>query len=67
MAQEQHWLSQEKQRERLLSTLDTNGWTIQTSSWQESLTLTVDSSLIERWLGDNRPYPQAMEPSGGTS
>ena len=30
------WLSQEKQRERLLSTLDTNGWTIQTSSWQES-------------------------------
>ena len=61
------WLSQEKQRERLLSTLDTNGWTIQTSSWQESLTLTVDSSLIERWLGDNRPYQQAMERSGDTS
>ena len=61
------WLSQEKQRERLLATLDTNGWTIQTSSWQESLTLTVDSSLIERWLGDNRPYQQAMEPSGDAS
>ena len=61
------WLSQETQRERLLSTLDTNGWTIQTSSWQESLTLTVDSSLIERWLGDNRPYQQAMEPSGDAS
>ena len=61
------WLSQETQRERLLATLDTNGWTIQPSSWQESLTLTVDTSLIERWLGDNRPYQQAMEPSGDAS
>ncbi|WP_255442773.1 AAA family ATPase [Synechococcus sp. NOUM97013] len=58
------WLSQETQRERLLATLDTNGWTIQPSSWQESLTLTVDASLIERWLGDSRPYQQAMEASG---
>ena len=61
------WLSQEKQRNHLLATLDTNGWTIQPSSWQESLTLTVDASLIERWLGDNRPYQQAMEPSGDAS
>ena len=61
------WLSQEKQRDHLLSTLDSNGWTIQPSSWQESLTLTVDASLIERWLGDNRPYQQAMEPSGDAS
>ena len=61
------WLSQEKQRNHLLATLDTNGWTIQPSSWQESLTLTVDASLIERWLGDNRPYQQAMEPSGNAS
>ena len=61
------WLSQEKQRDHLLATLDTNGWTIQPSSWQESLTLTVDASLIERWLGDNRPYQQAMEPSGDAS
>ena len=61
------WLSQEKQRDHLLSTLDTNGWTIQPSSWQESLTLTVDASLIARWLGDNRPYQQAMEPSGDAS
>ena len=61
------WLSQETQRERLLATLDTNGWTIQPSSWQESLTLTLDTNLIERWLGDNRPYQQAMEPSGDAS
>ena len=61
------WLSQEKQRDHLLATLDSNGWTIQPSSWQESLTLTVDASLIERWLGDNRPYQQAMEPSGDAS
>ena len=61
------WLSQKKQRDRLLATLDSNGWTIQPSSWQESLTLTVDASLIERWLGDNRPYQQAMEPSGDAS
>ena len=61
------WLSQETQRERLLATLDTNGWTIQPSSWQESLTLTVDTNLIERWLGDSRPYQQAMEPSGDAS
>ena len=58
-----HWLSQDKQRNRLLSTLDINGWTIKPSSWQESLTLTVDSNLIERWLGDNRPYQQAMKTS----
>ena len=58
-----HWLSQDKQRNRLLSNLDINGWTIKPSSWQESLTLTVDSNLIERWLGDNRPYQQAMKTS----
>ncbi|MEC7896588.1 MAG: recombination protein RarA, partial [Cyanobacteriota bacterium] len=58
-----HWLSQDKQRNRLLSTLDINGWTIKPSSWQESLTLTVDCNLIERWLGDNRPYQQAMKTS----
>ena len=61
------WLSLEKQRDHLLSTLHTHGWTIQPSSWQESLTLTVDASLIERWLGDNRPYQQAMETSGDAS
>ena len=58
-----HWLSQDKQRNRLLSNLDINGWTIKPSSWHESLTLTVDSNLIERWLGDNRPYQQAMKTS----
>ncbi len=58
---ESDWLCQDKQRDRLLSTLDTNGWAIQPSAWQESLTLRVDSNLIERWLGDNRPYQRAMQ------
>ena len=57
------WLSQEELRESSCSRLEQFGWTIQIG-WQESLTLSIESSLIERWLGDNRPYQQAIENSG---
>jgi len=61
------WLSQEEQRQRLLSQLERCGWVTNLSSWQESLKLSVEPSLIERWLGEGRPYRKALEETGEAS
>ena len=61
------WLSQEEQRQRLLSQLERCGWVMNQSSWQESLKLSVEPSLIERWLGEDRPYRKALEKTGEAS
>jgi len=66
-ALESIWLSQEEQRQRLLSKLELCGWLTNQSSWQESLKLSVEPSLIERWLGENRPYRKALEKTGEAS
>jgi len=51
----------------LLSQLEKCGWVTNQSSWQESLKLTVEPSLIERWLGADRPYRRALEETGEAS
>ncbi len=66
-ALESIWLSQEEQRQRLLSQLERCGWVTNQSSWQESLKLSVEPSLIERWLGEDRPYRKALEKTGEAS
>ena len=58
------WLSQEKERQRLLSCLEQCGWIVNQSSWQESLKLSVEPNLVERWLAEDRPYRRALERSG---
>jgi hypothetical protein len=61
------WLSQAELRQRLLSCLEQFGWVVNQISWQESLKLSIESNLIERWLGENRPYRKAIENSGEVS
>ena len=61
------WLSQAELRQRLLSCLEQFGWMVNQISWQESLKLSIESNLIERWLGENRPYRKAIETSGQVS
>ena len=61
------WLSQAEQRERLLSQLESHGWVISQTTWQESLTLTVEPTLIERWLGEGRPYRKALDETGNVT
>ena len=65
--QESTWLSQKEQRRKLLDHLDRCGWVTRQSSWQESLKLAVEPALIERWLGDDRPYRKALEATGADS
>ena len=65
--QESAWLSQKEQRRKLLDHLDRCGWVTRQSSWQESLKLAVEPALIERWLGDDRPYRKALEATGADS
>ena len=66
-ALESIWLSQEEQRQRLRSQLERCGWLTNQSSWQESLKLSVEPSLIERWLGKDRPYRKALQETGEAS
>ncbi len=65
-ALESIWLSQAEPRQMLLSQLERCGWVTNQSSWQESLKLAVEPSLIERWLGEDRPYRRALEETGET-
>ena len=66
-ALESIWLSQERERQMLLSQLERCGWVTNRISWQESLQLSIEPSLIERWLGEDRPYRKALEDTGETS
>ena len=66
-AMESIWLSQAEQRQLLLSQLERCGWVMNQSSWQESLKLSIEPSLIERWLGEDRPYRRALEATGEAS
>ena len=66
-ALESIWLSQAEQRQLLLSQLERCGWVMNQSSWQESLKLSIEPSLIERWLGEDRPYRRALEATGEAS
>ena len=58
---EARWLSQRSERDALRQQLENNGWTIESINWQESSSLRVDQSLMNRWLDDGRPYRVSCE------
>ena len=66
-ALESIWLSQAEKRQLLISQLERCVWVMNQSSWQESLKLSIEPSLIERWLGEDRPYRRALEATGEAS
>ena len=45
-----------QQQETLLTALRSQGWQLEIEQWEEPLSLPVDSSLQERWLGKDRPF-----------
>ena len=58
---EAQWLSQKLEREALRQRLEASGWSLESTNWQESSTLRLDQSLMNRWLGEGRPYRLAVE------
>ena len=58
---EAQWLSQKSEREALRQRLEASGWSLESTNWQESSTLRLDQSLMNRWLGEGRPYRLAVE------
>ncbi|MEB3158111.1 MAG: AAA family ATPase [Synechococcus sp.] len=63
LERERQWLAMAHDQETILEQLRTHGWHLETDSWEESLSLPVDSSLLDRWLGPGRPF-QAVLASG---
>lgn len=58
---ETQWLSQKSEREALRQQLEASGWSLESTNWQESSSLRLDQSLMNRWLGEGRPYRLAVE------
>ena len=58
---EARWLTQRSEREALRQQLITCGWSLESTNWQESSSLRLDQSLMNRWLGEGRPYRLAVE------
>ena len=58
---EAQWLSQKSEREALRQQLEASGWSLESTNWQESSSLRLDQSLMNRWLGEGRPYRLAVE------
>ena len=58
---EARWLTQKSEREALTQRLETCGWSLESIHWQESSSLRLDQSLMNRWLGEGRPYRLAVE------
>ena len=56
LARERQWLQNSNVDETFLETLTAQGWQLESESWEEALTLPVDGSLRERWLGPGRPF-----------
>ena len=53
---EADWMHNPQQQETLLAALRRQGWQLEIEQWEEPLSLPVDSSLQERWLGEGRPF-----------
>ena len=58
---ETQWLSQKSEREALRQQLEASGWSLESTNWQESSSLRLDQCLMNRWLGEGRPYRLAVE------
>ena len=56
LTREADWMPKPQQQESLLAALRSQGWQLEIEQWEEPLSLPVDSSLQERWLGKDRPF-----------
>ena len=56
LTREGDWMHRPQQQETLLAALRRQGWQLEIEQWEEPLSLPVDSSLQERWLGEGRPF-----------
>jgi len=56
LTREAEWMHKPQQQETLLTALRSQGWQLEIEQWEEPLSLPVDSSLQERWLGKDRPF-----------
>jgi putative ATPase len=63
-ALESAWLSNDQAMEPLQTTLEQIGWCLRRERWHETLSLPLDQALIDRWLGEGRPYRCRLEASG---
>ena len=60
LQREQNWLKPSANQETLLEAFQRQGWHLQHDHWEETLSLPIDTTLHDRWLGDNRPYRQVI-------
>ncbi|TCD55567.1 AAA family ATPase [Synechococcus sp. BS55D] len=61
ITQERAWLNCVESGDQLRPTLESTGWQLGYEHWSETLGLPLDPHLIERWLGEGRPYRQRLE------
>jgi len=64
LALESTWLNDARATTALQAALQRAGWSLSQERWQESLRLPLDQPLIERWLGEGRPYRRRLDGSG---
>ena len=64
LALESTWLDDARATTALQAALQRAGWSLSQERWQESLRLPLDQPLIERWLGEGRPYRRRLDASG---
>jgi putative ATPase len=61
ITQERAWLNHLQSGDQLRPSLESTGWQLSLEHWSETLSLPLDPPLIERWLGEGRPYRQRLE------
>jgi hypothetical protein len=45
----------------VMAGLEQRGWRVQREVWQETLELTMNEALLQRWFGDQGSYRQRVE------
>ena len=60
LKRERQWIDNANDAEAFLEALSTQGWQLDSESWEEALSLPIDASLQERWLGEGRPFRSVL-------
>ena len=60
LKRERQWIDNANDAEAFLEALSTQGWQLESESWEEALSLPIDASLQERWLGEGRPFRSVL-------
>ena len=56
ISQEEEFLRNQMKENLLINILKNIGWEIKVEEWEESLSLTIDSDLEQRWLSEDSQY-----------